>query len=104
LNIPQLSEKLIQAIRAIGPEYLIGKIILFGSRARGEAKPTSDIDLAVYVLPQFKDYGRLASCFEDLETLLKIDLVFVNDATDRELLENIKKEGVVIYERPENQV
>jgi hypothetical protein len=33
LNIPQLSEKLIQAIRAIGPEYLIGKIILFGSRA-----------------------------------------------------------------------
>jgi hypothetical protein len=48
--------------------------------------------------------GRFVSRLDDLETLLKIDLVFVNDDTDDQLVENIRKEGVVIYERSENQV
>jgi predicted nucleotidyltransferase len=100
----QLSKKLKQAIQAIGHDYLIRKIVLFGSRARGDAKPTSDIDLAIYVLPEFKEQGLLASSIDDLETLLKIDLVFINDHTEDELLENIRKEGVVVYERSENQV
>lgn len=104
LSMPyQLSEKLIQSIQGIGHEYLIRKIVLFGSRARGEAGPASDIDLAVYPLPEFKEQGRFASCIDDLETLLKIDLVFINDNTDRELLENIRREGVVIYEQSSNK-
>jgi predicted nucleotidyltransferase len=101
---PQLSEKLRQSIQIIGRQFLIRKIVLFGSRARGEAKPTSDIDLAIYELPEFKDRGRFASCFDDLETLLKIDLVFINEHTDQKLLENIGEEGVVIYEQSENKV
>ncbi|HBE81009.1 MAG TPA: hypothetical protein DDW65_24955 [Firmicutes bacterium] len=100
----QLSEKLMQAIQVMGRDYLIRKIVLFGSRARGEAKPTSDIDLAVYALPGFTDQGRFASRLDDLETLLKIDLVYVDEATDRKLLDNIRQEGVVIYEQSSNQV
>ena len=73
-----LNEKLILSIQKIGSKYPIEKIILFGSRARGSSRRSSDID--------------------DLETLLKIDLVFINEKTDFKLMENIKKDGIVIYE------
>jgi len=94
-----LNDTLIQSIQAIGEKYAIKQIVLFGSRARGDNKPTSDIDLAVYPLPEFMSKGYFSSDIEDLATLFKIDIVFINDYTDIKLIENIKKEGVVIYER-----
>ena len=94
-----LNDTLIHSIQTIGEKYAIKRIILFGSRARRDNKSTSDIDLAVYTLPSFANKGSFSSDIEDLETLLKIDIVFINHHTDIKLLENIKKEGVVIYER-----
>ena len=94
-----LDERLIQSIQGIGQNYAIERIVLFGSRARGDNKPASDIDLAVFLLPWFKNRGRMTSDFNDLYTLLKIDLVFINEQIDPKLLENIEREGVFIYER-----
>jgi predicted nucleotidyltransferase len=93
-----LNEKLILSIQKIGSKYPIEKIILFGSRARGSSRRSSDIDLAVFTLPEFENQGRFSSDIDDLETLLKIDLVFINEKTELKLMENIKKDGVVIYE------
>ncbi|MDP4160763.1 MAG: nucleotidyltransferase domain-containing protein [Bacillota bacterium] len=90
---------LIQSIREIGRSYAIEKIVLFGSRARGDHKPASDIDLAIFLLPEFNCRGRVTSNFDDLDTLLKIDTIFINENIDPILLENIKKEGVSLYER-----
>lgn len=94
-----LNDKLIHSIQAIGRKYAIKRIVLFGSRARGDNKSTSDIDLAVYPLPEFKSKGYFSSEIDDLATLFKIDVIFIDNHTDIKLLENIKKEGVVIYER-----
>lgn len=94
-----LNGKLIQSIQDIGRKYAIKRIVIFGSRARGDHKPTSDIDIAVYPFPEFMNKGYFSSEIDDLATLLKIDIVFINDYTDTNLVENIKKEGVVIYER-----
>lgn len=94
-----LDRKLIQSIQGIAEKYDIEKIVLFGSRARGDNKPTSDIDLAIFTLPEFKNKGRFTSEIDDLDTLLKIDIVFINKNTEPKLLKNIKKEGVTIYER-----
>jgi predicted nucleotidyltransferase len=94
-----LNDTLIHSIKAISEKYAIKRIVLFGSRARGDNKLTSDIDLAVYPLPEFMSKGYFSSEIDDLTTLFKIDVVFINDHTDMKLLENIKKEGVVIYER-----
>ena len=94
-----LDEELIQNIREIGQNYAIKKIVLFGSRARGDHKLASDIDLAIFLLPEFNSRGRLTSNFEDLNTLLKIDTVFINETIDDKLLENIINEGVSLYER-----
>lgn len=96
-----LDEGLIQSIRKIGQIYAIDKIVIFGSRARGDHKPASDIDLAVSLLPEFNSRGRMTSDMDDLNTLLKIDLVFINERIDPKLLENIEREGVVLYERTE---
>lgn len=94
-----LKEKLICDIQRLGQKYPINKIVLFGSRARGDFKVTSDIDLAIFPLPEFKSQGHFASDIDELETLLKIDIVFVNENTELKLLDNIKREGVIIYER-----
>lgn len=94
-----LDEGLLQGIRDIGQKYAIEKIVLFGSRARGDHRPGSDIDLAIFLLPELSSRGRLTSDFEDLNTLLKIDVIFINKNIDVKLMENIQKEGVTLYER-----
>ena len=94
-----LPDKVLSGIREIARRHPIDKVILFGSRARGDNKRASDIDLAVFPVAGFVGGGYFASEMDDLETLLKIDLVYVDEATERELLERINKEGVILYER-----
>lgn len=94
-----IDHRLLQAIQQIGQNYAIEKIVLYGSRARGDHKASSDIDLAVFPLPEFNNRGRLTSDFDDLETLLKMDIVLIGNQTDEKLLENISREGVTVYER-----
>ena len=98
-----LDEGLIQSIQEIGQNYAIEQIVLFGSRARGDHKPASDIDLAIFLLPGFNSSGRMTSDFDDLNTLLKIDTVFITEHIDPKLLENIKREGVLLYERAKHK-
>lgn len=94
-----LSDSLISDLKKLGDKYLIDKIVLFGSRARGDNKSNSDIDLAIFTLPGFAQKGFFSSDIDDLDTLLKIDVVIINSDTDIKLLRNIEKEGVVLYER-----
>ena len=77
----------------------IEKIILFGSRARGDNQERSDIDLAI-VCPKAtdQDWRQVLDITENADTLLKIDCVRFNTLSDiSELKKNIIKEGKVIY-------
>ena len=96
MNLP---EKVQSGILAIAQRYPIHKVVLFGSRARGDDKLASDVDLAVFPAPEFNSRGYFGSEMDDLETLLKIDLVYIDGSTELELLERINKEGVILYER-----
>lgn len=42
-----LNDKIIMAIKDLAQRYALHKVILFGSRARGDNRERSDIDLAV---------------------------------------------------------
>lgn len=68
------------------------KRVLFGSRARGDFRERSAIDLAVYGMPP---ENRTSFWFhaEELPTLLKLDIVHVAP----EFLSNIEKDGVILY-------
>lgn len=76
--------------------YGIQKLILFGSRARGDFRKTSDIDIAV-------SGGDIAGFSidvnEETNTLIKFDVINLDGAVQKELLESIKREGVVLYEK-----
>lgn len=91
-------EKLYALIAALGEKYQADRITLFGSRARGDHKERSDIDLAIYGIPE-DNQARFWSDVDDLPTLLQFDLVHVTEDTDAELVKNIEKDGVTIYEK-----
>ena len=89
-----LSEKIINQIEDIIRKYNKYNFKLFGSRARGDYKKTSDIDIAIFKDVDRKDEYRIRDEFDKLDIIYKIDLVFVTDKTEKEFLNSIKKDGV----------
>lgn len=86
----------IEEIVALAKKYGLNKVILFGSRARGDFKSRSDIDLAV----SGGDCVRFSlDVQESTSTLLFFDVVNLDAAVQKELLDSIEKEGVCIYEK-----
>ncbi len=95
-----LKEGIVESIVNIIKQYKeIDRASIFGSRARGDFKHGSDIDLVLY--------GDLVTntintkIFYEIEKLyipFKIDLINFNTLKDNNKLKNnIKKEGVDIY-------
>jgi predicted nucleotidyltransferase len=78
-------------------------IILFGSRARGDARFRADIDVAVEC-PEAdsRRWFDIEAAAENTPTLLKIDLVRL-DRAPADLATNILREGKILCERTERQ-
>lgn len=72
------------------------RLVLFGSRARGDHRYNSDIDLAVYGMPQ-ANRARFWLDAEELPTLLKLDIVHIEPGMDPAFLKNIEQDGVTLY-------
>lgn len=86
----------LEEIKDLAHKYDLNKVILFGSRARGDYKRSSDIDLAV----SGGDCVRFALDVEEYtSTLLFFDIVNLDGAVQDELLASIKEEGICIYEK-----
>ncbi|MCI9441424.1 MAG: nucleotidyltransferase domain-containing protein [Ruminococcus sp.] len=76
-------------------KYDVSKVILFGSRATHQEK--RDLDLAVYGCADFPEFSF--SMQEEVWTLLKMDLIDMNETVSEELISEIERDGVVIYEK-----
>ena len=88
--------RVLEQIRSIAEQYDLCSVILFGSRARGDFKERSDIDLAV----SGGDISGFALAVdEETDTLLQYDVVNLDSRVDEALLENIEKDGKVLYEK-----
>mgnify|MGYP003777266985 FL=1 len=72
---------------------------IFGSRARGDFKEYSEIDIAVFIEDPNKR-NMIAVDINEINCIYKFDIVIIKESTSRELLDNIKKDGVKIYQRP----
>ncbi len=91
-----IKQVVLDELISIAERYHIEKLILFGSRARGDFRRTSDIDLAV----SGGDFARFAlDVEEETSTLLKYDFVDLDRNIQEELLKSIEKEGILIYEK-----
>lgn len=91
-----IKENVVDEIRELAQKYRVDQIILFGSRARGDYKERSDIDLAVIG----GDFSRFSIDIDEVtSTLLKYDIVNLNGVVQSDLRESIKREGIVMYEK-----
>lgn len=86
----------LEEIRMLAERNQLDRVILFGSRARGDYLRNSDIDLAV-------SGGDVVSFALDVEeetsTLLTYDVVDLGKNIDGKLRESIEEEGTTIYEK-----
>lgn len=91
-----LPDRVIKEITAFAKENSIIKIVLFGSRARGDHTERSDVDLAVYGGDFDSFYWNIK---EKIHSLLSFDVVDMNSRVAEELKKEIERDGVVIYEK-----
>ncbi len=89
-----LSDRSYQKIREVVNEYSDYEFIVFGSRARGDYKNGSDLDLAVKGEISDEIYYKILNSFDLLDIPYMIDIVFINKITKQELLDAIKRDGI----------
>jgi predicted nucleotidyltransferase len=102
-RIPQ--EAIDQVVEQIVEKFKPQKIILFGSYARGEPRPESDVDLLVIMDTPIKEVQQAIQICQQIEYRFGLDLIV---HTSKHLAERVKmgdwflrdvlKEGKVIYE------
>lgn len=89
-----LSKEVYEKIKRIINDNKCCKIVLFGSRARGDYKETSDIDLAVLNEVSRDEQFKIMNEIDLLDIVYKVDIVFIDSNTKTELVESIKRDGV----------
>lgn len=85
--------------RQIASLPFVDRVVLFGSRARGDHHDRSDIDLAVFCDgASADDWREVRNCLREgsIDTLLNVDCVRFDDTTPA-LKERILAEGKVLY-------
>ena len=92
-----------EAVTEVSRKYGISKAYLFGSYARADAKPNSDLNLRI-------DKGNLRGLFElagfqiELQERLGLDVdVLTTQSLDDSILDSIHTEEVVLYDIMEDK-
>lgn len=97
-----LPDATIQKICAVLGRYTqVESAILYGSRAKGNYKTGSDIDLTLCGGPDLT-LDVLYRIIEDIDDLLmpySFDLSIFNDISDQDVIDHIKRVGVLFYEK-----
>lgn len=96
-----LSEETIGKIRGVFARHpAIEQTVLYGSRAKGNFKPGSDIDLSLHGAEiSSKELGDIAFELDELLLPYSIDLLVFDQLEHAELREHIERVGVVFYQR-----
>ena len=102
-RIPQ--EAIDEVVRQIVEKFKPQKIILFGSYARGNPRPESDVDMLVVMDTSLKEVQQAIQICQQIEYRFGLDLIV---HTPEQLAERLKmgdwflrdvlKEGTIIYE------
>lgn len=94
-TINEIKEKTVP----IAKRYKVADLSLFGSYARGEATDESDVDLCIQK-GALRSLIQYFSLVKELEESLQchVDLI-TTDIEDKEFLEKVMKERVILYER-----
>lgn len=95
-SVPGLKEQhyatLMQVLRGFLNE--IDGVGLYGSRARGDHRPNSDIDLVLYGDDSFTTLAKLKYALDESSLPLEVDVVIYNKLTNQALKAEIDKQVV----------
>jgi predicted nucleotidyltransferase len=96
-----LSTKTISLIQGVFAKYpQAEKAILYGSRAKGNYRNGSDIDLVLVGAElNLSQLFKIELELDDLLLPYKIDLALLHQISNPDLVEHIERKGVVFYER-----
>ena len=96
-----LSSKALKEARAILAAHpKVVKAVVYGSRAMGNYRDTSDIDLTLFGEGlKHEDAVKIAGIFDDSNIPYEVDLSIYAKLTNADLKEHIDREGKVFYDR-----
>ena len=78
----------------------VEKLVLFGSRAKGNYRPASDIDLwLVGKEVSLDDQLKIAGKLEDLWLPQQFDLIRAKTVDNQELKKHVERVGIVIWQK-----
>lgn len=92
----RIPDRVLRDIKVYAEEAGVSRVLLFGSRSRGTHTERSDIDLAVSGGDFDQFYWNIQ---EHAHTLLMFDLIDLDHGIPEELAEEIRKDGIVLYEK-----
>lgn len=102
-----LKKTTIQKICAVFASYpQVEKAILYGSRAKGNYKNSSDIDLTL-IGSAALTLSVLLKIMNEIDDLLlpyTIDLSIFRDISDPEVVDHIQRAGVTFYQRKDQPI
>ena len=100
-----LKEEAIRKIESVFSNYAqIEKVVLYGSRAKGNFTNGSDIDLTL--IGNDLEFNLLLKILSDIDNLMlpyKFDISLYNSITDKELLDHMKIVGKLFYTKDINK-
>ncbi|WP_235356995.1 HI0074 family nucleotidyltransferase substrate-binding subunit [Bacillus alveayuensis] len=87
--------KIINVLKNYAP--IVREVILFGSRARGDYKKTSDIDLAVKFRKRHEQLCCICDDLSETSIIYTIDVIDYDKINNKKLKSYIDEEGKVIF-------
>ena len=96
-----LDDKYFNALISVFPRHPeVESVILYGSRAKGNYKPFSDIDITLKGSNLTRQHlGQIFTEIDDLLLPYFLDISIYNKLTDKGFIEAIDKTGVEIYRK-----
>jgi proline iminopeptidase len=74
-------------------------VLIYRSRARGDFRPGSDIDLAM-LAPTMEplEFSKLWTALDDLPIIFRLDVSLHHEVADQQLKHNMLANGVTLYQ------
>ena len=105
------ADKIVFAVQRIVEIANPVRVVAFGSRARGDHRKTSDLDLAVVVDKYDPKVDRRPLWRDDLDVWMEMDVLVYDVARESVLAESpsslqseVRREGVILYDRTQGVI
>ncbi len=96
-----LKQRTIAAIQNVFAQHPdIEQAVLYGSRAKGNYRPGSDIDLTLFgEALTYAQFNRIETEIDDLLLPYSVDLSLYSQIDNADLLDHIQRVGQLFYQR-----